>query len=257
MKIINGRRIADQILLDLKKEIEEKKIKGCLAVVLIGGNPASHLYTRKKEEAARKIDLQVRKYLLPEQISEKEVLGLIDSLNKDRQINGILVQLPLPNHLAVDKIIQTIQPIKDVDGFVKNSPYQSPFILAIGQALEATGEDLSNKQAVALVNSKTFARKLKSHFSDLEFIQDLGKADIVISALGRPQYIKGAMIKNGAVLIDGGISRLANKTVGDIDRESVQDQAAWLSPVPGGLGPLTVAFVMKNLVFTTIGYKEA
>lgn len=251
MNFIDGKKIADGILDDLKEKVKTKKLKPCLAVVLVGGNPASHLYTRKKEEAARKIGLKIRKYLLAERIPEKEILDLINSLNKDRQINGILVQLPLPNHLAVDKIIQIIKPAKDIDGFVKNSPCTPPFISAIGRALEATGENLKNKRAVALVNSETFAQALKSHLPELEFIKDLKKADIVISALGRPQYIKGSMIKRGVILIDGGVTKVDNRVVGDVDQESVRRKAGWLTPVPGGLGPLTVAFLMKNLVWLT------
>jgi methylenetetrahydrofolate dehydrogenase (NADP+) / methenyltetrahydrofolate cyclohydrolase len=251
MKIIDGKKIADEILEELRKEIEIKKLKPCLAVILISDNPASRLYIQKKEAAAEEIGVEVKKHFLDEQISEKEVLGIIDSLNKDKQINGILVQLPLPKHLAVDKIVQAIKPVKDVDGFVKDSLCNSPFVLAISRALAESGQDQSGRRTVILANSKVLIQSLKLHLNRLKFIKDTKKADIVISALGRPQYIKGSTIKPDAVLIDGGISKADNKIVGDVDRESVQEKASWLTPVPGGLGPLTVAFLMKNLVWLT------
>lgn len=248
MKIINGKKIADRILADLTKEIKKKKLNPSLAVILVGDNPVSLLYVQKKEQAAQKIGVEIKKYLLLEKVSEKEILDLINSLNDNRQVNGILVQLPLPNHLAADKIIQAVRPAKDVDGFVKNSRFKSPFILAVERALQETSRDLTGKKAVALVNSDIFGQVLKSQLKKLEFIKDLKKADIIITALGRPQIIKGEMIKQGAILIDGGISKIDGKTVGDIDRESVKEKAKWLAPVPGGLGPLTVAFLLKNLV---------
>ena len=248
MKIINGKKIAAQILADLKEQIEKEKLKPILAVILAGHEPASHLYVQKKEQAGQKIGVEIKKYFLSEKILEKEILDLIDSLNDDRRVNGILVQLPLPNHLAADKIIQAIRPTKDVDGFVKNSRFKSPFILAVERALQETGRDLTGKKAVALVNSDIFGQALKSQLKKLEFIKDLKKADIIITALGRPQIIKGEMIKPGAILIDGGISKVSGKTVGDIDRESVKEKAKWLAPVPGGLGPITVAFLLKNVI---------
>ncbi len=248
MKIINGKKIADEILADLEKEIELKKLKPCLAVVLVGDDTASRLYVQKKEQTAQKIGVEMRKHFLSEKVSEKEILDLVDSLNQDKQVNGILIQLPLPNHLAADKIIQAIEPKKDVDGFVRGSQFKSPFILAIDRALQETGQDLIGKEAVLLVNSDTLSQALKSHLREIEFIEDLKKADIIITALGQPQIIKGEMIKSGAILIDGGISKQNGKVVGDINRESVKDKAKWLSPVPGGLGPITVAFLLKNVV---------
>lgn len=248
MKIIDGKKIADRILADLKEEIKKKKLKPCLAVILVGDEPASHLYVQKKEEAGQKIGIEIKKYNLSKQTSEKEILDLIDSLNDDRQVNGILVQLPLPNHLAADKIIQAIRPAKDVDGFVKNSRFKSPFILAVERALQETGQDLTGKKAILLANSDTFSQALKAHLREIEFIEDLKKADIIITALGQPNCIKGDMIKEGVILIDGGISKQNGKVVGDIDHESVKDKAKWLSPVPGGLGPMTVAFLLKNLI---------
>lgn len=248
MKIINGKKIANQILLDLKKQIKLKKNKPCLAIVLVGDDSASHLYVQKKEEAAQKIGIEIRKYIFSRQVSEKEILDLVNSLNQDKQVNGILVQIPLPKNISADKVIQAIKPAKDVDGFVKESQFKSPFILAIERALQETGQDLTNKKVAVLVNSDTFGQALKSQLREVEFIKDLREADVIITALGQPNIIKGNMIKQGVILIDGGISKQNGKVVGDIDQEAVKDKAKWLSPVPGGLGPLTVAFLLKNLV---------
>lgn len=248
MKIIDGQKIANQILSDLKEEIETKQLKPCLGVISVGDNPASYLYLERKEKTAQKVGIEIKKHILPKQISEKDLLDLIDSLNQDNQVNGILVQLPLPGNLTTDKIIQAISPDKDVDGFVKKSRFKSPFVLAIKRALEETNRDLTDKKAALLVNSDTFGQALKLEFKKFEFTKDLKKADVIITALGQPNLIKGSMIKKGVILIDGGISRVADKTIGDIDRKSVQGKAAWLTPVPGGLGPLTVAFLLKNII---------
>jgi methylenetetrahydrofolate dehydrogenase (NADP+)/methenyltetrahydrofolate cyclohydrolase len=258
MKIIDGKKIADHILLELKKEIETKKLKPCLAIILVGNDSASCLYIQKKEEAAQKIGLKIRRYDLAEQGSEKEILDLIESLNRDKQVNGILVQLPLPDHLTADKIVQAINPAKDVDGFIRGSQFESPFILAIWQALVATGQELKDKKIVALVNSDIFGQALKLYLKGLqidyligfktEFLKDLKKADIIITALGQSEVIKGPMIKQGTILIDGGVSRENNRLVGDVDRKSIEEKADWLAPVPSGVGPLTVAFLLKNVV---------
>ncbi|MFH1460867.1 MAG: bifunctional 5,10-methylenetetrahydrofolate dehydrogenase/5,10-methenyltetrahydrofolate cyclohydrolase [Patescibacteria group bacterium] len=257
MNLINGKKIAEDILADLKKEIEQKELELCLAVILAGDDRVSHLYLQKKEEAAQKIGIKLKKHLLPLETSEQELSDLIDSLNNKPEVNGILIQMPLPEHLSADKIIQAIKPEKDVDGFLDKSRFNPPFILAIWQALESTGENLKDKKILALVNSDIFGRKLKYFFSQkrlkLEYLlgkeeEEITQADVIITALGQPEAIKESMIKQGAILIDGGISRKNGKISGDIDRKSVREKAKWLAPVPGGIGPLTVAFLFKNLI---------
>ena len=178
---------------DLKEEIDKKKLKPILAVILVGHDSASRLYIQKKEAAAQKIGIEIRKNFLLEQTSEKEILDLIDSLNQNKQIDGILVQMPLPKNISANRVIQAIKPAKDVDGFVKDSQFKPPFILAIDQALKSTKENLKNKKALILVNSDIFAQALKSQLRELEFIEDLKKADIIIIALGQPNVIKGDM----------------------------------------------------------------
>ena len=273
MKIINGRKIADGILEELKKQIQEKAIKPCLGVVLVGNNPASHLYVNKKEEAAQKVGIEIKKKVLSQDVSEEDILRVINQFNQDNQINGILVQMPLPRGINSDKIIKAIDLEKDVDGFLPESKFDSPFILAIEKALKATGENLNNKKAIALVNSDVFGKRLVKFFSkrelELKYVilsqqaKDLNgidsslmlrmtrDADIIITALGKPGIIKANMIKQDAILIDGGISKKNGKILGDIDKESIKEKAKWLSPVPRGLGPITVAFLLKNLIWNT------
>jgi len=258
MKIIDGKKIADRILADLKKEIKKKKLKPSLAVILVGDNPASLLYVQKKEQAAKKVGIEIRKYNLSKQASEKKILEIINSLNYDFQINGILVQLPLPKNVSADRIIRAINPTKDVDGFTQESKFDSPFILSIHQALKETKESLKGKKIIALVNSDVFGKALYRFFFKRELIRvecirqgnnrKTKQADVLIAALGWPNLINNSGIKEGAILIDGGISKIDGKTVGDIDRESVKEKAKWLAPVPGGLGPLTVIFLLKNIV---------
>jgi len=257
VRIIQGKKIADRILADLKEEIKAKKIKPVLAVILVGHNPASRLYLRLKEKAAQKVGIKIKNFTLPSKISEKKILEIIASLNEDSKINGILVQLPLPKGLSPDKIIKEIIPSKDVDGFVKESHFQSPFILAIWQVLLVTGENLKNKKAIALVNSDVFGQALcrflkrkglKAKYVLGALLPLVTRVDILIAALGQPNFVKGSMVKEGVILIDGGITKRKRRVIGDIDRKSVSKKAKWLSPAPGGLGPMTVAFLLKNVV---------
>jgi len=258
MKIINCQKIADTILEDLRKEIKKQNIKPRLAVILIGDNSVSHLYVKIKEKTGQSVGVEIEKHFLSDKIKEQEIVNLVDSLNKDNRINGILVQLPLPQNFSADRIIKEISIKKDVDGFLPESRFDSPFILAIYEAIRATNENLKKKEIIALVNSDVFGKSLRDFFLKHELVkincikkcnkEKIKQADILITALGRPGMIKGNIIKKNAILIDGGISKKNNKIIGDVDSKSVQDKAKWLSPVPGGLGPLTVAFLLKNVV---------
>jgi len=254
MNLIDGGKIAEGILGELKEEISQKGLKPCLGVVLVGNNPSSQLYIQKKEEAAQKVGIKIQKKVLPQDSSEKDILGVVNQLNQDNQISGILIQMPLPKGIDSDKIIKSINPEKDVDGFCQESKFNPPFILAMEKALESTGQDWKSKNSIALVSSDIFGRVLESKLG-IKYrvwvnnpLDDLSDFDVVITALGQPGIIKGSMIKQGAILIDGGISKKNGKIQGDIDKQSVQEKASWLSPVPGGLGPLTVAFLLKNLL---------
>jgi len=257
MKNIDGKKIADGILEDLKEEIKNMSFELCLGVVLVGDDPASLLYVQKKEESADKIGIEIKKYILSKDSSEEEILEIVNFLNQDEQVNGILVQMPLPKHVSSDKIIQAINPKKDVDGFLLKSKFDSPFVLAIQKAINATGEDLINKKIIALVNSDAFGKIVKRIIKAdyligfiKDYINDLKKADVIITALGQPNIIKSSMIKQNVILIDGGISKKNGRIVGDVDKKSVKEKAKWLSPVPGGIGPMTIAFLLKNVVLS-------
>ena len=257
MKNIDGKKIADGILEDLKEEIKNMSFELCLGVILVGDDPASHLYVQKKEESADKIGIEIKKYILSKDSSEEEILEIVNFLNQDEQVNGILVQMPLPKHVSSDKIIQAINPKKDVDGFLLKSKFDSPFVLAIQKAINATGEDLNNKKIIALVNSDAFGKIVKRIIKAdyligfiKDYINDLKKADVIITALGQPNIIKSSMIKQNVILIDGGISKKNGRIVGDVDKKSVKEKAKWLSPVPGGIGPMTIAFLLKNVVLS-------
>ncbi len=262
MKLINGKRIADELLSELKKRIQHnREIRPCLAVILVGSNPASELYVNIKEKRAKEIGVNFKKINILEQVSDEEIIKVVRSLNQDQAIHGIMLQLPLPRHNSADKIIKEINLIKDIDGLKSESPYVSPFVLAIWQSLQSTHQKLANQKILALVNSRLFGEKLKSFFASQDLIVEylvkpkdlslISQADILITALGEPKLIKSSMVKQGVILIDGGVGKKDNQLSGDVDQQNVQDKAAWLTPVPGGVGPLTVFFLLNNLYLAT------
>ena len=261
MRIIDGRTIADTIKKGLVQKLNFIRKKPCLAVVLVGCQPASCLYLRIKERAGRQVGIKIRKYLLSSRFSEEKILQVVRRLNQDSRIDGILIQLPLPKKFSPDRIIREISLAKDVDGLLPASQFSSPFILAIWRALQSTKENLRNKKIVALVNSDIFGRRLigflknkglpASYLTKLSLKTrktTLKKVDVLITALGRPNFINESMVKKGVILIDGGISQKGKKIIGDINRKSISQKASWLSPVPGGIGPITVAQLLENVV---------
>ncbi|OGZ33856.1 MAG: hypothetical protein A3I88_01570 [Candidatus Portnoybacteria bacterium RIFCSPLOWO2_12_FULL_39_9] len=268
MKIFNGKKEAEKILLDLKKKIKKEKKRPKLAIIMVGKNPASDLYVKLKKEAAEKIGLEVIEEKFQKNISEKEIIRKIEDFNQDKSVNGIIVQLPLPTGFKTEKITQSISPKKDVDGFHKlnrkllkrGTPYFFPVLpMAILSALKKAGPGLKNKKILALVNSDIFGRVLRDFFkikglkiqynlADQKNIKDIiKKADVLITVFNRPNFIKGSMIKKGVVLIDAGIIKKGGKTMGNTDKESVKEKVSWFSPVPGGVGPLTVAMLLRNV----------
>ncbi len=271
--IIDGKKIAETLRQKLKKEIIEikssfKSVPG-LTVILIGEDPASKIYVRNKEKFSKEIGINSEVIKYPENIEEKEVLSKIIELNKNKKVSGILVQLPLPKHINKQKVIETILPEKDVDGFhpinVGNlsSGYESKipctplgcFIL-----LKEVEKNLSGKHAVVIgrsnLNGKPMAQLLLkenctvtiTHSKTKDLKSQCNKADIVIAAVGKPKFVKGDWVKKNAIVIDVGINKTSDGIVGDIDFNEVSKVARAITPVPGGVGPMTIACLLRNTV---------
>ncbi len=267
MKLIRGKKIADKILVDLKRAVEKQKSEPALAVVLIGENKASKIYIRLKRQAARKVGVDFHLFKFKNSAKEKEIIKFIKKLNQQKKVNGIIIQLPLPKNFNTQKIINAISPKKDADGFhpknirkfLKNGKKSvSPvFPTAIMKLLESARINLKNKKAVVIANSEIFGKIMKSILikkkakvriiSGLRLNRKLPNADIIITAVGKPKLIKSPMVKKDAIIIDGGIKKIGKKTSGDVDFNSVVKTAGYLSPVPGGVGPVTVACLLENV----------
>jgi len=264
MKIFNGKKEAEKILKDLKKKIEEEGKKPVLSIICVGKNPESELYIKNKKTSAKKVGIIVFCYRFDDGAKEEEIIRKIEKLNRYPSVHGIIVQLPLPKKFNTDKIINSVIPEKDVDGFHRinrellkeGKSFFSPVLpSALSVSLKKAIGNSREKKIVALTNSDIFGETLKIFFEEegikIKYLVgdpglDLKKADVVISVCGKPNFIKENMIKTGAILIDAGIRVIEGKIIGDIDKESVKDKASFLSPVPGGIGPLTVAFLLKN-----------
>jgi methylenetetrahydrofolate dehydrogenase (NADP+) / methenyltetrahydrofolate cyclohydrolase len=271
MMIFDGKKESQKILKDLANKIKKQNKKPVLIVVYVGKNSASELYIKNKKIAAKEIGIKVFCYSFDEDVKEKDIIEKINKNNKYPSVDGIIVQLPLPNKFNADKIINSINPEKDVDGFneisrsllKKNKQYFDPILpKAIFIALNKSSKGIKSKKIFVFGNSDVFGKTLKDFFKNKGikiqyFIKNkhspsqiklkMKKADIIISVCGEPGFIKGEMIKGKAILIDAGISFVNGRVKGDVDRESVMEKAAFLTPVPGGIGPLTVALLLKNV----------
>ncbi|MBC7346801.1 MAG: bifunctional methylenetetrahydrofolate dehydrogenase/methenyltetrahydrofolate cyclohydrolase FolD [Clostridia bacterium] len=272
-QIIDGKKIAEQVRAEIKVEVDELKQKGLepgLAVVLVGDNPASQIYVNNKHKACGELGIYSEVHRLPGDTPQEELLGLIDKLNYDKKIHGILVQLPLPEQIDEKAIINAINPAKDVDGFgpanVGNLvigddcffPCTPHGILVM---LDKIGVDPKGKRAVVVGRSNIVGKPVAMmllhrhatvtmcHTRTQDLAWECRNADILVVAAGRPRVITGDMIKEGAVVIDVGVNRLADgKVVGDVDFASASEKASWITPVPGGVGPMTITMLMKNTV---------
>jgi methylenetetrahydrofolate dehydrogenase (NADP+)/methenyltetrahydrofolate cyclohydrolase len=269
--IIDGKAVSKKIRLQLTEEVAEFKAKTGitpgLAVVLVGEDPASQTYVRNKEKSTVKAGMYSEVHRLSADTSEEQLLNLVEKLNQDIKIHGILVQLPLPKHIDETKVLNAINPHKDVDGFHPvNAGHlfigQDSFIPCtphgIMELLADEGVDLKGKQAVVVGRSnivgKPVAMLLLQQHATVTICHsrtaDLGaitrQADVLVVAVGRPNFITGDMIKPGAVVIDVGINRLDQGLVGDVDFESAKAVAGSITPVPGGVGPMTITMLLKN-----------
>jgi len=256
--LLDGKALAEKIKSELKEKIEKMQTKPGLATILVGTNPASQLYVKLKAKACAEVGIEFSSYFLEENCPEKKILEVINFLNKDSQINGILLQLPLPKIFDTDKIISKISPQKDVDGFHSDSKVVSPNVLGIIELIKSTDVNLKKKKVIVLSNSKKFAEPFKNLLGT-SFVEWLNpkvsssklqaissQADIFIVAIGKPNFIKLDMVKKDAIVIDVGINKVNGKTIGDVD-PSVDKIVAYRSPVPGGVGPITIAMLLSNL----------
>ena len=273
MELIDGKKISAEI----KDECKQKALKliesgkePCLAVILVGNDPASSIYVNNKKKACEYCNIKSLSYELPEETTEKELLDLIEKLNNDVSVDGILVQLPLPKHIDEDKVIAAIDPLKDVDGFhVKNVGslcIGKPVLVSCTPAgvielLKRSNVEISGKRCVVIGRSNIVGKPMAllmlsenatvtichSRTKDLEAV--CKEADILIVAIGKPRFIDSKYVKDGAVVIDVGIHRDENnKICGDVNFDDVKDKVSKITPVPGGVGPMTIAMLMSNVI---------
>lgn len=251
---IDGKKIAKEVKDIITSAIYELKgPRPNLAIILVGEREDSKLYVSLKEKEAVSVGIDTHTYRLDEKISEEELLKVIDFLNADVAVDGILIQLPLPSHLDADKVISALDPKKDVDGFHPEHPDYiiSPVLAAITACLREIKFSGKGKSACVFYNSEVFGLAAqtvlaKDGFSILPADKS-DEADVLVSALGSPLSVTSAVIKDKAVLIDIGTTKVEERVLGDVDYESVKDKAAYLTPVPGGIGPMTIAFLFKNV----------
>ncbi|MFI4955387.1 MAG: bifunctional methylenetetrahydrofolate dehydrogenase/methenyltetrahydrofolate cyclohydrolase FolD [Gammaproteobacteria bacterium] len=271
-QILDGAKLAKQIQHEIKDKIIERSDQGFhppgIAVILLGDNPASHLYVTKKIKTCQAVGMHSFPYFLPSTTTQDELLALIDKLNQDPTVHGILVQLPLPLHICTAAITEHIKPEKDVDGFhpynigrlALRQPGLRPCTPAgIMRLLDETEVELIGKHAVIVGASNIVGRPMAlellfvgatvtvTHRFTVDLPAHIQRADILISAVGKPNLIAGEWVKEGAIVIDVGINRLDNgELVGDIEFEVAKERASWITPVPGGVGPMTVATLLHN-----------
>ena len=271
MQIINGKEVSASVKAQVKAECEELKKQGItpgLAVIIVGDDSASQVYVRNKERACEECGFYSRKYALPEETTQEELNKLIIELNNDKSINGILCQLPLPKHLDDKEVINLIDPIKDVDAFhpenvgrimIGDYNFLPCTPAGIVELIKSTGVEISGKKAVVIGRSnivgKPMAMLLLHENATVEITHSKTKnleevaagADILVVAIGKAKFVKSNMVKEGAVVIDVGMDRDENgKLCGDVDFEDVKDKCSFITPVPGGVGPMTISMLMKN-----------
>lgn len=275
-EIIDGKDLAKKIRENLKKDVDELRKEGIIpkfAVILVGEDPASKIYVRNKNKACVEIGIEYEEHVLKQDTTMEELLRLIDKLNKDKSINGILLQSPLPQHLDINEALKQIDYKKDVDGFNpvnvgKLSLGQDCFVsctpYGIIKMLEEYKIPTEGKNAVIIGRSNIVGKPLIQCLlsknatvtvchSKTQNIEEITKnSDIIIAAMGKPKFLKGNMVKQGATVIDVGINRMENgKIVGDVDFEEVSKKTSYITPVPGGVGPMTIAMLMNNIVKAT------
>lgn len=270
-KLIDGRAVAAELRHEVRERVLARVAAGGrvpgLAVVLVGENDASRIYVRNKRNACEQVGIVSRAHDLPASASESQLLGLIRELNEDHSIDGILVQLPLPRHIDDTRVIEAISPAKDVDGFhpynlgllAQKRPRLRPCTPAgVMRLLQSTGVALEGKSAVVVGASNIVGRPMAlelllarctttvCHSRTRDLRGEVARAEILVVAVGKPEFVPGDWVQPGSIVIDVGMSRLDGRLVGDVGFEDARARAAWITPVPGGVGPMTVAVLLAN-----------
>lgn len=254
-QIIDGKAIAKKVKDNIAQEVNNlKSNRPNLAIILIGDRPDSQLYVSLKEREGKRVGIDTHLYKFEADAQEEEILEVINFLNKDELIDGILVQLPLPSNFNTDKIINSIKPEKDVDGFHPKHPDYiiSPVLASVKACLDDIVFKTDSRKACVFHNSQLFGeetkRLLKKEAFEIVSNSESTQADLIITALGQPGKINKKLVKEGAAIIDIGITKKDDKVQGDVDTEDLKDYLSYLTPVPGGIGPMTIAFLFKNVL---------
>ena len=280
-KLLMGKEVSARIKGELRTEAEKLKAQGInpgLAVIIVGEDPASQVYVRNKEKACEECGIYSEKYALPEETTQEELLKLIDELNHKESISGILVQLPVPKHINEEAIINAIDPKKDVDAFhpvnvgkimVGNYDFVPCTPAGVMELIKESGIDVSGKECVVVGRSNIVGKPQAMlllhqngtvticHSRTKDLAEKTRQADILVAAVGIPNFIKGDMIKPGAVVIDVGINRMPDKKLcGDVEFATAEKVAGAITPVPGGVGPMTIAMLMKNTIRAAVVNKS-
>lgn len=270
-RIIDGKLVSAKVRANVAKETEELKEKGVsvgLAVVIVGNDPASRVYVNNKKKACAEVGFISREYALPEETTQQELLDLVNELNNDKEINGILVQLPLPKHLDEKQVIEAISPMKDVDAFnavnvgkimIGDYDFLPCTPAGVMEMLKEYDIDPKSKNCVVIGRSNIVGKPMAmlllhenatveiTHSKTVDLKEVTKSADILVAAIGKPKFVTADMVKDGAVVIDVGMNRDENgKLCGDVDFESVKDKCSFITPVPGGVGPMTISMLMQN-----------
>lgn len=272
-EILDGKELAKKVRENLKIEVDGLKEKGInpkLAVIMVGDNSASAVYVKNKSNACKKVGIEFEEFLLPTETTEDELIELIQRLNQDDTVHGVLLQSPVPSHININRAFETISPDKDVDGFnavnvgnltIGRDCFVSCTPYGIMRMLEEYNIEVAGKTAVVIGRSNIVGKPMLQcllskdatvticHSKTQNLEEVVRRADIVIAAIGKPNFVTGSMIKEGAVVIDVGINRLEDGTLcGDVNYEEASQKASYITPVPGGVGPMTVAMLVENVV---------
>lgn len=267
--ILDGKKLREELLASYKKIIEKENLKIKLAIIQVGDNEASNIYVKNKEKYCNMVGIKTDIYKLSSDTKEEELINLIDKLNKIKEVTGIILQSPVPKHIDYDKCSKTILSSKDVDGFTKENIYKlymnedtimpatvKGIIVLLKKyninidgsnvVIIGRGNIVGKPLSLALTNENATVSLLHSHTKDIT--KYTKEADIIISACGTPKIITSDMIKDNSVVIDVGVNRINGKIVGDVDFESVSKKASYITPNPGGVGPMTIAMIIDNLI---------